>query len=487
MLASLLICTQPAEAEIPADFDDFVTKSMKKYNVPGASVAIVDGDRVYVRGYGVRSANKPGAVDADTIFMLASNTKPFTAALLATMVDEKKIDWNDRVIDYLPEFVLKDAYATRMCTPKDLLAHRTGLPPFAGDNLEALGFSRDEALRRIRYMEPACSFREKAHYSNPGFFTAGMLAARLGGDSYENLIKKKILEPLSMTRSGVSSSDYSKANVADAHEPLSEGGSKVVPWDSSDVFGPAGSITSTASDMARWMQMQLSHGAIDGKQVISPESMTEMHTPAMVDEPGFAEMPPIDKHSGLSYGLGWGIYHYKGHEIIEKAGARTGMRSSVVLVPDKHLGVAVMANQNLTVLPEAIRAFVIDKMVAPADTDLQAGISEANQKIVKMFGPQPPVVSTTKPTLALDAYTGDYENQLYGTVKIYLDAGKLRWQAGPAKISGPIGHVAYDTFLLAWPPGRISLPEEVTFTLAPDGHPTELTTESFGLLKRVVR
>lgn len=485
-LAVLVVCVPQARADVPADFDDFVNNAMKKYNVPGASVAIVDGDKVVTRGYGVRSVAKPGAVDGDTLFMLASNSKPFTAALVAIMVDRHKIGWNDHVRDFLPEFVLKDEYATAMSTPKDLLAHRTGLPAFGGDGLEALGFSREESMRRFRFMEPSCSFREKANYSNPGLVCAGMLAARLGGDSYENLIKKEIFAPLSMTRSGVTAKDYDTAgNVADAHMPLLDGGSKVVPWDSSDTFGPAGCLNSTAKDMARWMQMQLNKGRIDGHQVISPESVEEMHTPAMVDEPSFSEMPPIDKNSGLSYGLGWGIYHYKGHVVLEKGGARAGMRSVCMLVPDKKLGVTVLSNQSLNVLPEAIRAYLLDKMVAPSGTDLQAGISAANDQIQKMFSAPPPAKSTSKPTLPLKAYAGDYANDLWGTVQIICEGDKLRWQAGPAKVSGTLTHMGYDTFELAWPPGRISLPEDVTFTLSADGKPTQLATESFGVLKRV--
>ena len=256
-------------------------------------------------------------------------------------------------------------------------------------------------------------------------------------------------------------------------------------WDSSDTFGPAGCLNSTANDLAHWMQMQLNGGKVNGGQVISAESIKTMHTPAMVDKPSFAEMAPIDDNCGLSFGLGWGVYYYKGHTILEKGGARTGMRSVVVLIPDKKIGVAVLANQNLTVLPEAIRAFILDKMVAPAGTDLQAAISQTNQSIIKMFTAEPAKAPTSPPSVPLNNYAGTYENQLYGQVKIYQEAGKLRWQAGPAKVDGPLTHVGYDTFMLAWPPGRISLPEEVTFTLGPDGHPTELATESLGLLKKV--
>jgi CubicO group peptidase (beta-lactamase class C family) len=127
LILAISTCFQPAKAELPAGFDEFVNNAMKQYNTPGASVAVVEGDKVYLRGYGKRSVDKPGAVDADTMFMLASNTKPFTAALVAIMVDQHKIGWNYHVIDYMPELVLHDRYATRMCTPKDLLAHRTGL------------------------------------------------------------------------------------------------------------------------------------------------------------------------------------------------------------------------------------------------------------------------------------------------------------------------------------------------------------------------
>ncbi len=473
----------PVLAEIPQGLDAFVNDSMKKYNVPGAALAIVDGDVIDARGYGVLSVDKPAKVDVNTLFMLASNSKPFTAALIAIMVDRGKIDWNDRVIDYMPEFVIKDEYATRNTTPKDLLAHRTGLPAFTGDNLEALGFTREESFRRFKYIEPSCSFREKANYSNPGFVCAGMLAARLGGDTYENLIKKEIFAPLGMTRSGVTSKDRDTAgNVADAHMPLPDGGSKVIGWDGSDTFGPAGCLNSTAKDMAQWMRMQLNEGKIDGRQIISAESIKEMHTPAMVDEPSFAEMAPIDEHSGLSFSPGWAVYHYKGHEIIEKGGARAGMRSVVVLCPDKKFGVAVMANQNLTVLPEAIRAYLLDKMVAPAGRDLQAEISAANQMVIRTFTQKPLAKPTSPTSLPLSSYTDEYENKLYGAIKISVDGEQLRWQAGPAKVSGSLSPVGYNTFLLAWPPGRISLPEEVTFTVGPDGRPTQLATESFGLL-----
>ncbi len=188
----VLFLFAPACVARAADFsvdelDAFIKQGLKEYGVPGCAVALIKDDKVVlVRGYGVRRSGRDELVDENTLFMIASNTKPFTAAVLATLVDEGKLGWDDHVIDRLPEFVLPDPYPTREATIRDLLAHRTGLPPFAGDNLERLGFDRPEILRRIRYLKSTHSFREKAGYSNPGYLAAGMVAARVGNASWED-------------------------------------------------------------------------------------------------------------------------------------------------------------------------------------------------------------------------------------------------------------------------------------------------------------
>ncbi|MBX9693807.1 MAG: serine hydrolase, partial [Cyanobacteria bacterium] len=429
-----------AKAEIPQGLDEFVTKSLKEYNVPGASVVVIDGDKTYIKGYGVRSVDSGKPVDGDTLFMLASVSKAFTASLVSILVDDGKLSFDDQVVDNFPEFYLNDSYATRMCTARDLLAHRSGLPAFEGDNLEGLGFSREEIIRRIRYIKPACSFREKAGYSNPGIFLAGMLAARLGGASFEDLVKKRIFAPLGMTRSGLSCKDrIDNANVAEAHKPLPEGGSKVVPWDNADPLAPAGGVTSTANDLARWVRMLVDGGSFEGRQIISKKNVDEMWEPAMVSERSFAEMPPIGDNTGFSFGLGWGVYYYQGHKVIEKGGARLGVRSAVVIVPDKKIGIVVLANQNLTVLPEAVRAYLLEKMVAPAGTDVQAAIHKTSEEVSKHFGAEPaPIKAKAPPSLPLEKYVGVYQNELYGDLRVILEGGKLRWEAGPEKVTGSL-------------------------------------------------
>lgn len=428
-------------------------------------------------------------MDENTLFMIASNTKPFTAAVLATLVDEGKLDWDDHVIDHLPEFVLHDPYPTREATLRDLLAHRTGLPAFKGDFLERLGYGRPQILRRIRYLTSKYSFREKAGYSNPAYLAAGMAAARVGGASWEELVKTRLLGPLGMTRSGVSCKDREHTdNVADAHFFRPDGQPYVVPWADHDPMGPAGSITSTAADMARWVRMQLGDGSLDGKRIISARSVREMHTPAMVETPTFAELPPIDRHSGFSYGLGWGIYHYQGHEIIEKGGAQAGMRSVVTLVPSKRAGIVVLANLNLTALPEAVRARFLEAAVAPAGRDVQGEIRQAQAAIKKVFSGPPPVKPNgPPPSVPLARYAGVYTNDLCGPMTIRLADGGLRWEAGPSRYGDRLEHVGYDTFSLRYPPGQLALPEDVTFVLDAQGHPQSLITDTYGTLQRVAR
>jgi CubicO group peptidase (beta-lactamase class C family) len=487
VLLVVAACPPVAAAE-PADLGRFVERVREEYATPGVALAVVKDDKVLVqRGYGVRRYGTSEAVDENTLFQIASCTKSFTAAALATQVDDGKLSWDDPVSDHLPEFTLHDLYATRMVTARDLLAHRSGLPAFTGDLLERLGYSREEILHRIRYLRPQGSLRERANYSNPGYLAAGMLAARVGRTSWDDLVQRRLFRRLGMTHSGTSYKDRTGYdNVAEAHFPAAGGKARVVPWENTDPLGPAGSITSTAADMARWVRLLLGEGKLDGKPVLSPAAVREMFKPAMVATPGFAEMPPIDEHCGFSFTMGWDRYDYQGNEVIEKGGARAGMRAVVTLVPEKKFGVVVLANMNLTVVPEAVRAYLLEAYVAPARGDVQGKIREASRSLDKMLTPAP--VSVDKggpPSFPLEKYAGTYQNRLYGKLTVKLAEGKLRWEAGPAHYGGPLPHVSYDTFLLQHPDGLIALPEPVTFTIDPKGAPRSLQCDSLGVMTYV--
>lgn len=478
----------PAHAAQPlADFDTFVEDTRLSYEVPGVAVAVVkDGEVVFLQGFGVREEGQPGAVDADTIFQLASVSKTFTSAAVGVLVDEGKLGWDDPVLGYLPGFTLQDSYATLNTTLRDLLAHRTGLPAFTGDLLGKLGYDRAEVLRRIRYLEPATSFREVAAYSNLGFLTAGMVAEAVDGSSWENVVLDRFLQPLDMTRTGFSPIALSgDANIAANHAAEASGEVQPIPWDESAVFGPAGGVTSTARDLATWMRMFLAEGSFGGKQVLSADTVHEIFSPAMVAPLSFTETPPIYEDSGYTFALGWDTYTYQGHKIVEKGGALSGIRTVITLVPDENLGVAVLANLNLTFVPEAVRAHVLEAYLDSSGRDLQAEINSQHDALIAAFtAPPTPTPNPGKATRPLEAYTGTFENDVYGRFSVMQDGEDLVVKAGPACYEGSLGHDSYDTFVLKFP-GATELPEPLVFTLAASGQASSLETESYGSFQRV--
>jgi CubicO group peptidase (beta-lactamase class C family) len=471
----------------PGKLSAFVGTVMERYRVPGMAVAVVQNDRVVVlAGYGKRRFDAAEAVDEHTLFALASVTKAFTSALVATCVDDGLLAWDRPCIDDLPELVFKDLYATRMATPRDLLAHRTGLPAFTGDLFDRLGYDRAEVLRRIRLVEPACSFREHANYSNLGFFAAGMLAARVAGDDWETLMQRRIFEPLGMKDATFTYRlDPANPNVAAGHF-VSGTSFDAMAWVPQETLAPAGGMAASIADMVPFLRMHLAEGVLDGRRVLSAEAVREMHRPAMVETPDFTSAPPIDEQSGLAFALGWDSYHFAGHEVIEKGGALGGSRSVVSMIPELGIGVAVLANLNLTLAPEAVRAHVLALATGRDDAALQDELWKRQDGLDAMFrgSAEAAAESEGPPSRPLEAYVGTYTSELYGALTIARENDGLRWTLGTAGYSGRLAHVGFDTFRMEFPPGTVSLPEPVTFVLGDDGTPAAAESELLGRMPR---
>ena len=470
------------------DFDAFIAKAMKQYQVPGAAVAVVrDGKVIMIRGYGVRDQTKSDKVDENTIFQLASITKTFTAAAAGTVVDEGKLDWDTPIFNYLPEFVAYDPYMTRHLTTRDLLAMRTGLPAFTGDALDNFGYDRPEILRRMRYFKPRYSLREVAQYSNAGFFIAGEVAARAAGQSWNELMERGLFAPLKMTRSGTSVKDLQKSNSTAQHAVVN-GKIVLVQPSNQDTMGAAGSVTSTASDLARYMLMFLNKGSYEGKAVLKPETVAEMFKRSMIGEIEFSELAPISETTGFYYGLGFDSYDYAGHHVIEKAGALSGVRTVMTLMPDKKTGIVVLANLNLTAFPEAIRAYYLNRVLNIEPETDQNLIYEKGQQLEKLvLGAQS--AAPTNPgkfTGSLKSLVGVYENELYGRCEILLNGETLKIECGPAKYAATLRHWSNGMFVMQFP-GATSSADEVTFTIGEDGTADSFTHQAFGIFSRVKR
>src|SRR5215471_14117421 len=422
--ATSLVCgysvAAAAASDPVAELDAFITRTLKEYRVPGAAVAVVrDGKVSLVKGYGVRDVTKPGAVNENTIFQLASVTKTLTAAAAATVVDEGKLDWDKPIFNYLPEFVGYDPYMTRWLTERDLLAQRTGWPAFIGDQLDSFGYDRAEILRRLRFFKPRYSLREVAQYSNPGFFVAGEVAARCANQSWNDLVEQRLFKPLEMSRSGTVIKALQDANATAAHA-LVNGKIVVVEPTELDVTGAASSGTSTAADMSKLMLMFLNKGTYNGRRILKSETVEEIFKRSMVSKIDFTDLPPISNRTGFYYGLGVGSYDYAGHQIIEKSGALAGVRTTLVLVPDKNAGIVVLANLNLTAFPEAVRAYFLNQVLGIDPETDQKEILARNEQLKKLMAPPPAPKNPGKFNGTLQSLVGVYDNNYYGRCEILL-------------------------------------------------------------------
>lgn len=463
------------------ELETFIEKAQKELEVPGVSVSVVlDGKVAFAKGFGIKKQGSQEAVDENTIFQTASVAKTFTAAGLAVLVDKGKLGWDEEVIEHLPEFALKQAYPSRYATSRDLLAHRTGLPAFGGDLLGKIGYTPNEILYRVRFIDPATSFRNRAYYSNIGYFVAGELLGRLSGSTWEEAVRETLLKPLKMNRSGFAA-NLENSNVAYPH--VLEGGEvHVVDWDRTGGFPAAGAITSTARDMGNWMVLQVNQGAFEGRQIIQPKTVKEMHLPSMVGEASFSEMPPIDEMSGFSFGLGWDCYHYQGRMIVEKGGGLDGMRSVVTLIPEIRAGITILSNLNLTVLPEMIRAKFLQLVLGQTDEKMFEEILSRQKVLNDLVKRRKPPEDALPQGHKLKDYKGVFENDLYGTFIVKEKQGALVLEAGPARWQGTMTLWSNDTFLLSWPVVN-SGSELVTFTFGPEGKPLQLITETLGVFK----
>lgn len=483
--------TRPHAQRTPLanQMDAYIAKALREYQVPGAAIAIVQDDRVtLLKGYGVRTTGQPGNVDTNTIFQIASDSKTFTAAAAGLLVDEGKLDWDEPIINHLPGFMLADEYATRKMTMRDLLAHRTGLPQFTGDILGPFGYSRAEILARLRWLQPAYSFREKAQYSNIGFFLAGETVANIEGSPWEDVVQTRLFDTLGMTRTGALFSNLKRdSNVAKSHA-LVGGKAQVVEADDVDAYGAAGSVSSTATDMSHWLRMWLAKGQFDGKQILKRDTVAEIFKRSMVADLSFSETPPISENTGFYYGMGWGSYDVAGHQVIEKGGALAGVRSVIVMIPDLNMGIVILSNLNLTLFPEAVRAQFLHLAFGTDPTADEKAILAQNVETQKMFAPPVAPKTPGKFMGTLDALAGTYTNPFYGDCTILkADDGSsetLSIECGPARYKTLLKH--WNNGAFAWVfPGATSGMELVTFSLGEDGTADSFSSDGFGLFTRV--
>jgi CubicO group peptidase (beta-lactamase class C family) len=442
--------------EALAGFDAWMAEQLAAWEVPGAAVAVVrDGEVVLAKGYGLRDVAAGLPATADTQFAIGSATKAFTATVLATLADEGELDWDEPVRTYLPDFALsEDVYSERV-TPRDLVSHRTGLPRhdlvWYGSDL-----SRKELYERLRHLEPSEDLRAAWQYQNLMFMTAGHLAGEIAGSDWETLVRERIFAPLGMTGSNFSVDAMARtADHATGYEKTDEDDDGVdeiepMPYRRIDAVGPAGSINSSAAEMARWVELQLGAGTVDGTRVISPSALAPLHQPLMVVPGGlFAALFKQPEMPYLMYGMGWFVQPYRGHEMVHHGGNIDGFSARVTFLPNDGLGVVVLTNLNGTSLPTVATLDLLDRFLGeePADwsgrylaiTEQLEG-AEDQAETVEDVGRR----RDTAPSHPLAEYAGTYAHPAYGDVEVTLPGDGLH--LAYHTLESALGHWHFDVF-----------------------------------------
>lgn len=428
--------------------DPLVEKALKEYEVPGIAIGIVvDGQVIYSKGFGYRNLDAKTLVSPKTLFAIGSCTKAFTSFLAGTLIDEGLFNWDDQVSDLLPDFRLYDSYATHHMTIRDLLTHRSGMPrhDYMWYNSK---LTRSQLMQRLRYLEPASDLRERFHYNNLMYLTAGYVMEKLTNKSWEDLVAEKIFAPLQMSSSNFSIDEMQQSS--DFASPYLQKDAELIPISLRDisVIGPAASINSNVEDLTHWVQMQLGQGIYQEKSLINTSTLQEMHSPQVV-----VSGTPEHKEAVLStYGIGWGILSYRGHYHVSHDGGSDGFTSVVSFLPNDGMGLVILCNKNLTTLPRFLSAEIWDRLLGLSPIDwfqegldayLKAKDSQRQLKLQEDLTRK----KNTSPSHALNDYLGIYQHPGYGQVDITRAGDRLELTFN--HITSSLNHWHYDVFVVS--------------------------------------
>lgn len=388
---------------ILSGFDAIAERGLREMQIPGVAVGVLqDGKVLFAKGYGYRDLKTKQPVTPKTLFAMGSVTKSFTAAVVATVIDEGKLAWDKPVREYLPWFRLYDPAATELITVRDMLTHRSGLPRH-----DFIRFSthlpRQELVRRLRYLEPNRTFRDVYQYNNLMYVTAGYLAGAMAGSTWEDLVRERLFAPVGMTRSNTSTLDSQKSDdFARPHENGRE--AEFYVYQKFGV-GPNGAVNSCVEDMLKYLEMWLDSGMANGRRIISKVQMAELGKPVTV------------VNATSSYAPGWRVGSYRGHFQISHGGAITGFRAHAVLLPEKKAAIVAMINSEES-LAEVLADTLADRVLELAPEDHLGKALERTRSNRSARAPAP----SKWPA----AYAGAYEHPAYGRIRVEMDGGELK-------------------------------------------------------------
>lgn len=450
----------------------------------GMAVAVVKDDKVvFAKGYGIRELGSNAAVTPETVFAIASNSKAFTTAALAILVDEKKLGWDDKVSKYLPDFQMYDAWVTSELTVRDLVTHRVGLDTFSGDLLwYETHYTADEMLKRVRHLPKFSSFRTRYGYQNLMFVAAGEIVKRVSGQSWCSFISARILKPLEMDRTTCSIRNLPR----NAAFPHNESGGKLRRLERGNVDGAdaAAGLNSSVSDLSNWIRTQLGRGKFAGKQIFSEAQAWQMHQPYLARQltEAASKANPTRHFSGVA--SGWFVYDYHGRKTIDHSGGLDGMLSYTVLIPEENAGFVVLSNSEspaFVVMMNKIRDALVGAPARDWNAEAVKQVADSKAAAAKKIAEDDTARKPgTKPSLGLTAYAGTYTDKMYGDVAIAEENGRLVMRFLPSpNFVADLEHWHHDTWLIRWRPSvSYNFPRGwVTFSIDRSGKTDRLTVD----------
>lgn len=440
--------------------DKVTENAMKAFDVPGMSVAVIkDRTIVHSKGYGVKSLKTGEKVQSNTNFGIASNSKAFTAAALAILVDEGNIKWDDKVITHIPEFKMYNDYVTKEFTIRDLLTHRSGLGLGAGDLMvwpDGHNFTPKDIISNIQFLKPVSDFRVKYDYDNLLYIIAGVVIERVSGQSWTDFVTKRLLEPIGMTNTAANWHLLKdKKNAINPHVPI-DGKLQVIDRYTNTIFDAAAGIYSNVDDLAKWLQFNLDKGKVNGKQIISEKQMNEMITPQTL-QPN-RTTPPYNSLF-KTYGLGWQLQDMNGKLEVSHTGGLEGIVTQTMFYPQEKLGIVILTNQQSGAAFRAISNTIKDFYLKNPSTDwvktyddmMKINVEEADVITDEVWK----TVEANQKNKAIKfdskSVIGTYKDNWFGDVVIYEKKGKIIFESKRSpQLTGEMSFYKDNTFAVKW-------------------------------------
>ncbi|MBS1765172.1 MAG: serine hydrolase [Bacteroidetes bacterium] len=467
------------------ELDSIAKELMVDFNLPGLAVGIVRNDSIlFAKGYGVREINKALPVDTNTIFGIGSISKSFTALTLGFLVNQGKINWDDRVKDYLPYFELYAPYVTENFTIRDLLTHRSGLNWTSGGTLwYHSDLSRTDVIKGLKYLKPISGFRDKPMCQNVMYLVADEIVKEVSGMTWDEFLKVNIFNKIKMKNStSVSSEREANTNLARPHIWSDNFEKIAVEQEKGDNMAPAAFVYSSVNDMMNYMKLLLSDGVFERDTIVSKGIIDEIFKPQII----FPMFPPPVHNEFTSYGFGWWITPGNGHKIIDHSGGIDGMAANLVMIKDLNIGIIVLTNTD-ELAPFVLTFKLLEQVLNDKSYDLYASLKRYRESLLAQEKSnkekfEKPQISGAKPSLDLKLYAGIYNDKMYGDIIVNYNGGNLEVDFSHTPLfKAKLKHWHYDTFIVDWYDPRV--PDGfITFNFNAKREITGITLEQQNLL-----